>query len=203
METFEYHKPALDGALDQFCNNWWPCKYVSPKGRKCVNTQEGHARGHQDERARSIGIGDYQSDFDSDTYRHVWHDNLRDSLIRIQKMMKRISAVSIWNRQSDEAVKAAEQHLRTMNEFYQNLGGAARFRSHASCLSCLGDMPGHPLPCGHVICSSCVRMFGEAQSKTAFLLNRCPLHNNENLKRSTQISLKPASAGVRVLSLDG
>ena len=203
METFEYHKPALDGALNQFCDMWWPCTYSNIKGKRCINSSEGHARGHQDERGKPIGDGGYQSDFTPDTYRHTWHANLRDYLVNIQKLMERISAVSISNRQSDEAVRAAEQHLRTMNEFYQNLGGAALFQSNAACLSCLGDMPEHPLPCGHVICSLCVQMFGVAQSKTAFILNRCPLHNDRHLNRSVHVALKPNSAGVRVLSLDG
>ena len=168
-----------------------------------MNTRDGHARGHQDDRGRWLGEGEYYSTFTGDAYRMTWHAHLKDVLLHIERLTKRRGAFNLQDHQSDVAHKAAEQHLKMMNEFYRNVGGARHFQSNATCLSCLRDMPEHPLPCGHVICSKCVRTFGAARSATTFMLSWCPLETNKGWGRSIQISLKPAFAGVRALSLDG
>lgn len=168
-----------------------------------MNTRDGHARGHQDERGRPLEEGDYYSNFASDSYRSTWHAHLKDVLLHNEKLMERRAPVSLHDHQPDEAHKAAEQHLNMMNEFYQNLGGAKDFQSNVTCLSCLRDMPEHPLPCGHIICSLCVRTFGETSSMTTFSLSFCPLETDKVWGRRIQISLKPTLAGVRALSLDG
>ena len=175
---------------------------MNSKNKKCVNTRNGHARGHQDDRGRWLGEGEYYATFTSDTYRMTWHTHLEETLLHIEKLMKRRGTFSLQDKQSDEAHKAAEQHLKMMNDFYHDVGGARLFQSNVTCLSCLRDMPEHPLPCGHVICSKCVRTFGEARS-TTFTLSWCPLETNKGWGRSVQISMKPALAGVRALSLDG
>ena len=195
--------PVLDSALDKFCDVWWPCSFISARGKRCVNTREGHAKGHQDERGKPLENGEYQSNFIADSYRPTWHRHLQEILLKIEKRMRKKNPMSFPQQQNSEEREAAEIHLKRMNEFYRNLGGAEHFFSNATCLSCLRDMPEHPLPCGHVICSQCVRTFGEARSKTTFHLTSCPLHNKVRERVVIQISLKPHLAGVRVLSLDG
>ena len=177
----------------------WPCEYVDSKGRRCINTREGHAKGHQTESGKPIGNGGYQSRFVADHYRPVWHHNLQEVLLDIEQAMTQPSNLRV-----SEERKAADIHLQRMNDFYHKLGGAVQFYSNATCLSCLlQDMPEHPLPCGHVICSQCVRTFGEAKSKSVFHLICCPLHSDERSQVDVRIALKPHLAGVRVLSLDG
>ena len=202
-ELLEHYKPGLDSALDNFCNMWWSCSYEDNRGRRCVNTCEGHAKGHQDSRGRPLREGGYQSKFVADRYRRTWHHHLEDILLTIEKTMKLRSPPNSAHQERSEENLAAEIHLQRINEFYLNLGGAWNFLSNAACLSCLGDMPEHPLPCGHVLCSKCVRTFGGARSKTLFDLGSCPLHVNDRWSSVIQIQLKPHLAGIRVLSLDG
>ena len=202
MELLDHYIPVLDAALGKFCDFWWPCEYIY-RGRRCVNTKEGHAKGHQDARARPFGNGEYQSGFNAHIYRPTWHLHLRSTLSNTEKLMKPNSPIRPSHRKSTEQVEASKIHLHNMSLFYHALGGAERFLSNATCLSCLGDMPGHPLICGHVICSQCVRTFGRATSDFTFRLKCCPLHYNIEWGREVHISLKPHLAGVRVLSLDG
>ena len=168
-----------------------------------MNTREGHAKGHQDRRGRPLGNGGYQSKFVADNYRRTWYRHLEEILLNIEKNMKLGGPLSFAQQEGGEANRAAEMHLQRINEFYRNLGGAEKFLSNAACLSCLGDMPEHPLPCGHVLCSQCVRTFGFARSKTLFDLDTCPLHVHRRWRSVIQVPLKPPRAGIRVLSLDG
>lgn len=203
MELFEHYKPFLDGALHSFCDTWWPCSYENAKGKRCVNTKEGHARGHQDENARPLGGGDYQSNFSTESYRLKWHVRLENMLQDIHQSMVRRNLTNFSRSQNSEAREAADLHLKRMDEFYSGLGGAERFFSNVACLSCLGDMPEHALPCGHVICTKCVRTFSSTRSERLVSLNSCPLCCHIPWRREVQISLKPDQAGVRILCLDG
>ena len=204
LELLDHYKPVFNSALDKFCNFWWPCDYRGKNGKQCINAREGHVKGHQDERGKLIGNGEYQSDFSAESYRSEWNSHLQQTLLDIEKRMNRNYSMNLEHHHTRESKEAKRLHLCKMNEFYQNLGGADGFHSNQSCFSCLRDMPEHPLPCGHVICSPCVRNFGSPISRTAFSLAFCPLHQTDYVWGDcVQISLKPHLAGVRVLSLDG
>jgi len=65
------------------------------------------------------------------------------------------------------------------------------------------DVPEHPLPCGHVLCTACVKAYG-TQAKSTVSLPYCPLHREATRwAKPALIKFKPAGAGVRVLALDG
>lgn len=142
------------------------------------------------------------SQFLAESYRPQWHSNLKETLLDIEESMKKRSLI-IPHHHSNEEDEAPWLHLDRMNRFYDQVGGAQWFKSNLSCFSCLRDMPEHPLPCGHVVCSPCARMFGRQSSKTSFLLENCPLQWNDQFDSAVEISMKPVLAGIRVLSLDG
>lgn len=76
-------------------------------------------------------------------------------------------------------------------------------RSNVCCLGCLFERPQHELLCGHAVCDTCAQRHGRPrlEREYSYLLTRCPFCR---APVGTQvIQLKPPTAGVRVLSLDG
>jgi hypothetical protein len=96
-------------------------------------------------------------------------------------------------------------HARHMSRFYKELQGADRFMSHATCYCCLTAAPEHALPCGHVLCTGCVKSYGKKRGSRSLLeMTYCPLHERETRWSSPcQLRFKPDYAGVRLLCLDG
>jgi hypothetical protein len=86
-----------------------------------------------------------------------------------------------------------------------NLGKQARYwagvQSNKTCLYCLRRCPEHPPGCGHAVCDICVQVFGErhldAEHQYALQCIMC-----EDPQPLT-VRLKPPTAAVRVLSIDG
>lgn len=107
-----------------------------------------------------------------------------------------------------EMQEAANIHRDTvLRHFFHHLDGSKNFISHTVCFSCLIAPPEHPLPCGHVLCTSCVKDFGSARGHTTIDMKYCPLHRKEDpdgqFDGRWPVIVKPPGAGIRVLSLDG
>ena len=77
----------------------------------------------------------------------------------------------------------------------------AKFQNNQTCLPCLRRKPEYVLSCGHSVCDSCVRIFGRPVigSEYTYELGTCPLCSSGWLTAA----LKPPTAGVRILSIDG
>ena len=74
--------------------------------------------------------------------------------------------------------------------------------SHKTCLFCLRRRPEHVITCEHAICDVCVAIFGQpiAGKECQFEIDGCILC----LTRGKLVArLKPATAGARILSVDG
>ena len=68
---------------------------------------------------------------------------------------------------------------------------------------CLFERPEHTLPCGHMLCSVCVRSYGESKNDLLVEMHNCPLEfEAPPLRHPIAIYLKPDAASSRVLSLD-
>ena len=84
------------------------------------------------------------------------------------------------------------------------MGDLDSLKSYATCLCCLMDTPLHPLPCGHILCVSCIKDSGRLLDDYNYMLSSCPLHPSETKWSAPHfVRFKPDLAGVRVLSLDG
>lgn len=70
------------------------------------------------------------------------------------------------------------------------------------CVSCLTGPPQHVLDCGHILCEPCVRRFGEpvAGEESCYFLEACAMCET---RADLTIHLKPATAGIRMLNIDG
>lgn len=92
------------------------------------------------------------------------------------------------------------QHLRRLGDLHEYLKPT---KSHKTCFCCLLRAPEKVISCGHALCDLCVRTFGQMdpECKDTFIISDCILCGERNHK--SVISLIPATAGVRLLSLDG
>ena len=77
-----------------------------------------------------------------------------------------------------------------------------QLKSHATCLFCLRRRPEHVLTCEHAICDVCLMIFGDAVvgKEAHFELRSCILCERRG---SVVARLKPATAGARILTVDG
>jgi len=188
-----------DDALDDFCALFLPCTFKNRRG-KCVNVREGHTKGHQNAKGTIIGTGVYESDFTWESFETEWLDLLQDHLSHFQSKIQEQSA---YNQNATLLVLASTLHHHNINTFFQRVGGARLFISHSACLCCLREMAEHPLPCGHVLCSPCIKAYGHP-NHNVYSISACPLHETSAIFADTwKVAFKPPLAGVRILSLDG
>ena len=77
-----------------------------------------------------------------------------------------------------------------------------RIKSSVSCSACLFHPPEQFFNCGHGLCDSCVRVFGEAifGREECYWFASC-LSCEDNLPLS--VKQKPPTAGVRIITIDG
>ena len=75
--------------------------------------------------------------------------------------------------------------------------------SDQTCLMCLCRTPELMLPCGHLFCETCVRIFGEESldDRWIYYVQSCFLCGVE--MKDIKFKIKPDTAGVVVLSIDG
>jgi hypothetical protein len=192
-----------DSSLDDFCAIFWPCSFMSRKGERCVNVKERHVKGHQNQRGTVIGSGCYESSFTFDTFCDDWFDHLKHYLTKFQGELE--SQMTKF-RIADEVAVTTALHLANVTSFYYHNGGARKFVSHATCFCCLRELAEHPLPCGHVLCTACVKGYGKPHEELSgsFTITSCPLHNYEAVfSTPLEVYFKPPLAGLRILSLDG
>ena len=76
-----------------------------------------------------------------------------------------------------------------------------RIFSNNTCFYCLRRKPEHVLTCGHSICETCIDIFGHAEPTVEYSYHivACLLCGLGTLR----VTLKPSTAGIRLLSIDG
>ncbi|KAI0525395.1 hypothetical protein F5B22DRAFT_633515 [Xylaria bambusicola] len=200
-----YAKSCI-GAMHTFSELYWPCSFenqaLGELGR-CCNVKLGHnPKGHQNKQGKIIGHGDYQSSFNVAIFQPQWEHILRASLIQVQSASFRLAREFPDRSELEIAALLHQEHL---NELYSNnLGSAMNFISYTSCLCCLRELPECALPCGHVLCLSCVEIYGCRTSRTTIEISRCPIHVRDVISSPPWVvTTKPRFAGIRTLCLDG
>ena len=205
-ELFGNYEKFFDWAMGEYLELHYPCSYVSPDGtRQCMLVKARHQpKGHQDNQG-IIAAGDYQAAFDS-SFVHRWKAQLRSAIEGLHRdfsyELEQASQSHDTNAIPEERI-ALDLHIEYLNNFFEAVGPAASIVSHSTCFCCLMDVPEHPLPCGHVLCTACIKAYGR-QYKSAVSMQCCPLHREStSWARPALIKFKPPGAGVRVLALDG
>jgi hypothetical protein len=198
----------LDDALENFCDHHWPCEFVSSKKQRCVNVRVGHeSKGHQSKDGKVIAAGDYVSSFSFKNNSEEFRDMVYFCLVALlEELTSRIQKGEM----EGQAAAAIHRDMVLTNFFLHTSAAADQSKaevflhSHTACFCCLFEQAEHALPCGHILCTSCVTMYGQWKGPNEIELFECPIENTDNRRyTSWTIHLKPKSAGVRILTLDG
>lgn len=170
-----------------------------------MNVRSGHgSKGHQLKSGKVLAVGDYQSEFSFEEHRRKFQ---HDTFYRLDLLL-----VMLRERQRNGKIKedraATEIHQHTvMKHFYAHAmrGRADTYISHTACFCCLFEAPEHGLPCGHVLCTSCLQSMNLTLEKNSIRIDRCPIDGQRFSQKgdSWSIDLKPETAGIRILTLDG
>jgi patatin-like phospholipase/acyl hydrolase len=203
-QVFPQYLEHIDAALENFCVQHWPCEFVLPgTNTRCVNVFSGHGKDHQSKDGKIIAAGNFESSFEYARYLNEFRDSVYNHLWHLQEDLK----AKLSYRKEDASQIAATIHRdKVVQVFYRRVSNGAsvldEFDSHTVCLCCLFEAPEHPLPCGHVLCTPCVKLYGFSHGPNEIEMYNCPLEGN-TVRHSWTIRLKPKSAGVRILTLDG
>lgn len=78
----------------------------------------------------------------------------------------------------------------------------SNIRTNRCCLICIAAKPEHVLNCGHSMCDNCVRIFGQPlnSSHNTFQISSCIICD---IDTNLLVQLKPPTAGLRILTVDG
>lgn len=189
-----YKTPLCEAVLEFFAK-WTRCAFKKD-GNHCVNSRDAHEKGHQSHRGSIFASGSHQSPVEGTAFLTDWIHNIQKNIEDLEQRFNKGD--------KDENNLIPKMHRNIMEDFYTTFPSASKFRSHLTCVCCVGKIPEHVLPCGHIICKACVQCFGEHKGQSLFQLHHCPLHPRNNCWPSPiSINYKPEEAGVRTLCLDG
>lgn len=193
----------LDNALENFCARYWPCEYIRPGRGRCVNVRSGHTKGHQSKSGRVLAHGDYLSTFSFESSREQFAN---DVYTYLDELLRNLPQIDI--RHSNQEDKAATELHKTkvLRPFFTHSlnVNSGSLLSHTVCFCCLFDIPEHALPCGHVLCTRCLKDYGNVVEEDLIRIWECPIDGHTRLSLGTiSFRLKPADCGIRILTLDG
>ncbi|KAI2627754.1 hypothetical protein GGR54DRAFT_430692 [Hypoxylon sp. NC1633] len=209
-QIFPKYIKHLDDALENFCNQHWPCEFVNPKtGVRCVNVKSGHkSKGHQTADGKVFAFGDWVSRFSFEDYRTVFSDWVYWCLA---ELLKELTTRVQDDGEAEERVAAHIHKTMVLTNLFSHLKHSDAeskadnyLVSHTACFCCLFGRAEHFLPCGHVLCSACVSTYGTPRKNTGFEIMQCPIEGaTDRIYSPWTIQLKPKSAGTRIMTLDG
>lgn len=188
-----YYMDYCEQAFADFCDFHWQCSFQK-KNHRCANVFSGHAKGHQNAMGKVLAYGDYIPSYHYKNDLCIW-------LRKLEKEISKIEGFKDARPNSKVKESPSDLHLENMKTFYRSIGSASNFRSHYTCYCCLREIPIHPLACGHVLCSPCVRSYGVHKGRVFMEMLKCPICQAQDL--GPLIEFMPPLAGVRILCLDG
>lgn len=218
--------PALKGVVDtisrryegfckaaqiEFYDRHWPCEATDSKGNRCVNIKSTHsAKGHQNLNGKIFSAKDrrfklkfkssYDTDSDKERACEIFFKMIVEELkLCIQEYKDRIDP----EKPNDDGIKkaVAELHMFKLKKFRAGRLMGSLF-SHQTCFCCLTSSPAYKLLCGHIICRLCFEDYSEKREEPSFcrVIEKCPLCGSSG---PLKFEMKPPTAGLRILCLDG
>lgn len=164
----------------------------------------GHgSKGHQLKNGKVLAVGGYVSQFSFENHQEIFQAEIYSRLNELLKILHS----RLKNDDESEVQAAAEIHQgNVLDHFFDHTarGRANNFISHSTCFSCLFEPPEHALPCGHVLCTPCLMAYGKPRGKMVVEMTGCPMETLLTPRHQVwNVLLKPAAAGLRILTLDG
>lgn len=195
------------------------CEYVDhSSGGKCVNTKEGHAKGHQDASGQLLADGAFvESDLSPEAFLTSVEKAVESCLQDINENTEpsreaRLRYAADLHRQALKKVKSPDNWGLNSVPFWwflvpNGLLSQNAFRSSV-CYVCLFGKPEYRLPCRHVIYMDCVSDFDQSELGVAYpgraTHNECLLCSScDGESWPYNVAVRPRIGGLRVLSLDG
>jgi hypothetical protein len=145
-----------------------------------LNVKSTHVpKGHQNAQGKIISSGLYQSQFSSFSYSSTWTTRIREYLIQFEKQLEDSAAKEPPRHPTavnPEDVLAYNLHYDHMQAFFRMCENykADHYTNPTTCFCCLMEVPQHPLPCGHVLCTECVKVYGRPSDRNSFVMELCP-----------------------------
>lgn len=133
-------------AIDVFWHQHLLCEYKNGSDR-CVNVAANHdPKGHQNSRGRVIEDGEFVSSIHPEDFYPTWrHDMIKE----IQSINSDLQFGLRRNEGLSQEACLLRIHGEIMDLFFNGVGSAGQFLSHATCFCCLMQAPQHVLRCGH------------------------------------------------------
>lgn len=197
------YEDQLKSALKTFFDESWPCEATHPKfNERCVIVRTTHGtKGHQLKNGKVWG-GQYYCSMEIGDLEAAFLDTVKAGFKNLFRLIVR-------------AEPGTEKHIAF--DIHQNniirrhcafLRGDKQLVSHLICICCLFKVPVHSLICGHIICHDCFVSAAGNPGKVrehVLRLYSCPvcLRTWQGGRAYVEITIKPPTAGIRILSLDG
>jgi hypothetical protein len=167
-------------------------------GKRCVNIQKRHEKGHQDPSGEIFNQGDYVMPHNPTAPQAFW-SNISASYTK--RATELLHLKTYPDKYTSEVLARHRQALSSEEELWKST------ISHLTCFVCLSHHPDNVLPCNHAICESCIKQFSvrNIYDTSVFKLTKCPLCQQDLIFQGLplEIQLKPENSGVRILCLDG
>ncbi|KAF2849419.1 FabD/lysophospholipase-like protein [Plenodomus tracheiphilus IPT5] len=116
----------------------------------------------------------------------------------ISNVLKEFTAIFMQYNDGNLPAKAIHHQILSTHNLH-----LAKITSYRSCFCCFMRMPEKVVACGHALCDSCIRIFGNRSSseKNTYELAACMLCG-VNYQNSV-FRFVPPTAGIRMLTVDG
>jgi hypothetical protein len=214
-------KVACQRAVEQFLDASQQCAFVdNATGIRCVNTKNGHAKGHQSSLGIFLADGYFVSgDFDASRFLENIDSFVKSTLKDIvDKNMNHNKTVDYLAKRHQHILQSAPDREfwfsktpRLARAFFHALFG--RLFSDLSfsatndpCYGCLFGRPEYKLPCDHYICQECLVDFDQKEKTGPYhiaLHLNCVCCGAPTLRQGYKAPVRPQISGLRILSLDG
>jgi hypothetical protein len=208
-------KGTCQRAVEQFLDASQQCAFVdNATGIRCVNTKNGHAKGHQASLGTFLADGYFVSgDFDASRFLENIESFVKSTLKdAVDKNMNHNRTVNYLAKRHQHILQSAPDREFWFSKTSRSVSDLSQFLdsslsdTNGPCYGCLFGRPEYKLPCGHYICQECLVDFNQKEKTGPYhiaLHLKCVCCTAPTLSHGYKVPVRPQLSGLRILSLDG